>query len=77
MTNFDRDLRSGLVLYALIVNYWPAMLAYRNELHQSPEIELQYQENAAVVVKCVVVARFRIFMLVCGVRLLQMLAASL
>lgn len=52
VTNFDRDMRSSLVLYSVIVNYWPSMLKHRSDLHQEPEVELQFVENAQVVCRC-------------------------
>jgi len=52
VTNFDSDLRSGVVLFSAMANHWPALAPLRGELHYRPDIDMQYKENAALVVRC-------------------------
>ena len=51
MTNFDEDLRSGLVLFSLLSGYWPALSAKRGTLRPDPVTSKQdrLDNNEAVV----------------------------
>jgi hypothetical protein len=51
VTNFDTDMASGLVLYALLVSHWPSLDSYYGKMHKPPKTTRQSEENARLVVE--------------------------
>lgn len=46
IANFDTDLSNGLALYAVLVDYWPALLAKGFKLNKAPTTSMHLNENA-------------------------------
>ncbi|KAK9836045.1 hypothetical protein WJX84_006212 [Apatococcus fuscideae] len=49
VANFDIDLSNGLALYAVLVDYWPALLAKGSKLNKAPTTAVHMSENAKAV----------------------------
>ena len=49
VANFDADLSNGLALYAVLVAYWPALLAKGSKLNKAPTTAAHMCENAKAV----------------------------
>ena len=53
VTNFDADLKSGLVLYAVLVSHWPSLERFYAKLKKTPKTPADFAENAALVAQMV------------------------
>ncbi|GMH42128.1 hypothetical protein BSKO_10047 [Bryopsis sp. KO-2023] len=53
VTNFDSDLRSGVVLFALLLNHWPALVRYAHTLVKKPVKDEQFKTNAELIVRMI------------------------
>lgn len=51
VTNFDFDMRSGLVLHSLLINHWPDLAKLAGRIRLQPSTDAHRLENAAIVVR--------------------------
>eukprot|EP00798_Chlamydomonas_sp_ICE-L_P015727 gene15727-21848_t len=51
VTNFDEDLKSGLVVFSLLSGYWPALGSRKDVLHTTPTSEADFLDNNELVVR--------------------------
>ena len=53
INNFDKDLRDGMALYAVMVSHWPSLESFYISLRKPCRTEAHFRDNARVVVSMV------------------------
>lgn len=53
VTNFDSDLRNGVVLFALFINHWPSAEKYVQSFTRKPVRDAQIKGNVDIIVQVI------------------------